>query len=62
MLRGGDAESVEKEWEKFRDIVKESTNAVCDMSRVGGMRRTGSERWSEELGVVGAEKRRAFEE
>ena len=35
--------SVEKEWEKFRDIVMECTNDICGMRRVGGQRRKGSE-------------------
>ena len=34
--RGGEIESVEKEWEKFRDMVMECTNDVCGMRRVGG--------------------------
>ena len=29
---------MEKEWEKFRDMVMECTNDVCDMRRVGGQR------------------------
>ena len=29
MLRGGDLESAEKQWGKFRDIVMEHTNIVC---------------------------------
>ena len=41
--RGGKVESVEKEWEMFRDIVMEGTNDVCGMRRVGGQRRKGSE-------------------
>ena len=41
--RGGEVESVGKEWEKFRDIVMECTNDVCGMRRVGGQRRKGSE-------------------
>ena len=59
--RGGEVESVEKEWEKFRNIVMEFTNDVCGMRRVGGQRRKGSERWNEEVGSAVAEKRRAFE-
>ena len=46
---------MEKEFEKFRDIVMEYTNDVCGMSRVDGQRR----------GVNGgavAKKRTAFEE
>ena len=35
---GGEVESVEKEWEKFRGIVMECTNDVCGMRRVGGQR------------------------
>ena len=46
-----------KEWEKFRDILKEFTNDVCDMRLVSGRRRN----WSEEVKVV-AEKRSIFEE
>ena len=53
---------MEKEWEKFRDIVMECTNDVCGMRRVGGQRRKGSERWNEEMGRTVAEKRRAFKE
>ena len=34
--RGGEVESVEKEWEKFRDMVMKCTNDVCGMRRVGG--------------------------
>ena len=41
--RGGEVESMEKEWKKFRDMVMECTNDVCGMSRVGGQRRKGSE-------------------
>ena len=37
--RGGEVESVEKEWEKFRDIVMECANDVCGMRSVGGQRR-----------------------
>ena len=53
---------MEKEWEKFRDIVMECTNDVCGMRCAGGQRRKGSERWNEEVGRAVAEKRRAFEE
>ena len=60
--RGGEVESVEKEWEKFRDMVMECTNDVCGMSRVGGQRRKGGEWWNEEVGVAVAKKTRAFEE
>ena len=38
----GKVESAE-EWEKFRDIVMESTNDVCGMTRVAGQRRRESE-------------------
>ena len=58
----GEVESVEKEWEKFRDIVMECTNDVCGMRRVGGQRRKGSEWRNEEVGRTMEEKRRAFEE
>ena len=53
---------MEKEWEKFRDIVMECTNDVCGMRRVGGQRRKGSEWWNEEVSRAVAEKVRAFEE
>ena len=42
--------------------MKECTNEVCGMRRVGGKRRMGSEWWSEEVGVAAAEKRRKFEQ
>ena len=58
--RGGEVE-VEKEWEKFRDIVMECTNDVCGMRRVDGQRRNWSEWWNEEVGGAVAEKRRATE-
>ena len=62
-LRGKyEVESVEKEWEKFSDMVMECTNDVCVMRRVGGQRRKGSEWWNEEVGKAVAEKRIAFEE
>ena len=41
--RGGEVGTVQKEWEKFRDIVMECTNDVCGMRHVGGQRR----KWSE---------------
>ena len=47
--RGGEVESVEREWEKFRDIVMECTNDVFGMRRIGGQRRKGSEWWNEEV-------------
>ena len=58
--RGGEVESVQKEWEKFRDIVMECTNDVCGMRRVGGPRRKGSEWCNEEVGRAVAEKRKSF--
>ena len=60
--RGGEVERVEKEWEKFREMVMECTSDVCDMRRVGGQQRKGSEWWNEEVGRVVAKKRRAFGE
>ena len=60
--RGGKVESVEKKWEKFRDMVMECTNDLCGMRCVGGQRRKGSEWWNEEVGKTLAEKRRALEE
>ena len=60
--RGGEVESVEREWEKFRDIVMECTNGVCGMRRIGGQRRKGSEWWNEGVGRAMAKKRREFEE
>ena len=62
MWRGGDVESVEKEYEKFKYIVMGCTNDGCGMRRVGGQKRNRSERWNEEVGRVVAGKRRAFEE
>ena len=62
VCRGGEVESVEKEWEKFRDMVMECTNDVYGMRRVGRQRSKGSEWWNEEVGRAVAEKRRAFEE
>ena len=59
--RGGEVKNVEKEWEKFRDIVKECTNDVCGMRREGRQRRKGSEWWNE-VGRAVSEKRRVFEE
>ena len=53
---------MEKEWEKFRDMVMKCTNDVCGMRCVSGQRRKGSEWWNEEVGRAVAEKRRAFEE
>ena len=37
----GEVESVEKEWEKFRDMVMECSNDVCGMKRVGGSEERG---------------------
>ena len=62
MCRGEEVESVEKEWEKFRDMVMKCINDVCGMRRVGGQRRKGSEWWNEEVGRAVAEMRRAFKE
>ena len=50
---------METEREMFRDIM-ECTNDVCGVRRVGGQERNGSEWWSEEVGVVVAEKRKIF--
>ena len=36
-----EVESVEKEWEKFRDMVMECTNDICGMRRVGEPRKRG---------------------
>ena len=58
--RGGEVESVEEEWEKFRNIVIECTNDVCGMGHVGRQRRKGSEWWNEEVGTAVAEKRKSF--
>ena len=54
--RGGEVESVEKEWEKFRDLVMDCTNDVSGMRLVGGQRTKGSEWWNEEVGRAVAEK------
>ena len=53
---------MEKEWEKFRDIVMECTNDICGMRRVGSQRRKGSEWWNQGVGREVAKKRRALEE
>ena len=48
LCRGGEVESVEKEWEKFGDMVMKCTNDVCGMRRVGGQRRGvngGMKKW-----------------
>ena len=37
--RGGEVESVEQEWERFRDKKMECTNDVYSMRRVCGQRR-----------------------
>ena len=42
-MKCGEVESVEKEWEKFRDMVMECTNDVCGMRHVFGQRRKDSE-------------------
>ena len=60
--RVGEVESVEKEWEKSRDIAIQCTKYVCGMRCVSGQRRKGSEWWNEEVGRAVAEKRRAFEQ
>ena len=60
MLRGEDVESVEAEWEMFRDIAKECTKDVCGVRHVGEQKLEGSEWYSEEVGVVVAENRSAF--
>ena len=60
--RFGEVESVEKEWEKYRDIVMECPNDVCGMRCVGRQRINGSEWWNEEVNRAVAEKSRAFEE
>ena len=49
-MEKGEVESVEKEFEKSRDIVMEWTNDVCGERRVGGQRRKESEYWNEEVG------------
>ena len=56
VLSDWDVESVEKEWEKFSDIMKECTNGICGMRRVGGQGRKRSEWWNEEVGVEVAEE------
>ena len=53
---------MDKEWEKFRNMVMECTNDICGMRCVGGQRRKGSEWWNEEVSRAVAEKRRAFED
>ena len=58
--RDGEVKSVEKEWEKFRDIVMECNNDVCGMRHVSRQRRKGSEFWNEEVGRTVAKKRKNF--
>ena len=53
---------MEKEWDKFRDIVMECTNDVCGMRRVGRQRRKESEWWNEKVGRAVAVKRKVFVE
>ena len=60
--RGGEIESVEKEWEKFRDIVMKCTNDVYGMRRLGRQRRKGSEWWNEEVVRAVAGKRKPFKQ
>ena len=38
-IKCGEVESVENEWEKFRDMVMECTNDVCGTRRVGRQKR-----------------------
>ena len=57
---GGDVESVETEWEMFRDIVKECINDVHGVRREGGQRKKGSEWWSEEVWCGGGRKEKSF--
>ena len=35
-MKCGEVDSLEKQWKKFRDIVMDCANDVCDMRRVGG--------------------------
>ena len=53
--------SVEEEWKQFREAVNESAIEVCGMRRIGGKRNIGREWWNDEVSVVVAEKKRAFE-
>ena len=48
---------MEKEWEKFKDILNECTNEVYGMRSVGGQRRKGDKCLSKEVCVAVAEKR-----
>ena len=60
--RGGEVESVEEEWEKFRDMVMKCTNYVSGMRRVGVNKSNGNEWWNEKVDWAVAEKRGAVEE
>ena len=62
VLRCGEVERVKKEWKKFGDIVKYTSNDVCGMRRVGELRRNWSEFWRKEVGVAVAVMRKPFEE
>ena len=59
VLRDGDVENVEKEWEKLRDTVTECTNNVRIWS---GMCGWAERKESEAVIVTAAEKLQAFEE
>ena len=54
--RGWEIKSVEKEWEKFRDVM-ECPNDVCGMSRVGRQRKKVTEWWNEAAGSAVSENK-----
>ena len=53
---------MEKEWEKFRDIVMECTNDIRGMRRVGGREESGVNSGLKKWDRAVPEKRRAFKE
>ena len=60
-VKGREWGGVEAEWELFKGGIVRCAKETCGMRKVGGRRRKGSEWWSEEMNLVVAEKRRAFE-
>jgi len=52
---------VEEEWQLFKSTMVGCAEEVCGVRRCGGGVRKGSEWWCEEVSVVIAEKRRAYE-
>ncbi len=51
-----EGERVEEEWQCFKDEIMKCAKGVCGMRRVGGVRRKGSEWWSDEVREAVEEK------